>query len=155
MLCIRFPVAVLAIIFVTAFSQPLLARASNDSNVGNVGIATASRISPDSPHPVGHTYEMAQHSSSIEGTYRVMGQNPNGTSYGGTVRITALSNDRYRFDWQVGDAYTGTGTLVNNRILVDWGSDAPAIYIVNSDGTLSGTWADGQASEYLQPVVRA
>lgn len=86
-----------------------------------------------------------------EGMYLVTGSNPQGSHYSGTCRITALGDGRYRFDWRVGASYTGTGLFKDGSISVDWGSDSPAIYKLNPDGSLSGTWASGRGTEFLRP----
>jgi len=36
-------------------------------------------------------------------------------------------------------------------LTVDWGANAPVIYVINADGTLYGTWAKGKALELLTP----
>jgi uncharacterized protein YecT (DUF1311 family) len=87
-----------------------------------------------------------------EGRYLVTGSNPSGGSYHGSCRITALGDNKYRFEWQVGASYVGTGTLKDGSISVDWGSDSPAIYKLNADGSLTGTWANGRGAEFLKPA---
>ena len=70
----------------------------------------------------------------------------------GTCQITALGDNRYRFEWRVGASFVGTGTLKDGSISVDWGSDSPAIYKLNPDGSLTGTWANGRGAEFLKPA---
>lgn len=84
--------------------------------------------------------------------YSVAGTMPNGRAYSGTCMITALGGGQYKFEWRAGGIYVGTGKLEGDMISVNWGSSAPAIYKVNADGTLSGTWANGRATEFLKPA---
>ncbi|MCB1318123.1 MAG: fibronectin-binding protein [Leptospiraceae bacterium] len=100
---------------------------------------------PNDPNPDNTT------TTDISGNYRVEGTNPDGSRYEGTCRVSRISGNTYRFDWSVGNSYSGTGTLQGNRISVDWGSDAPAVYSVRPNGSLVGTWANGQATENLFP----
>lgn len=90
---------------------------------------------------------------SIEGTYYVLGVNTTGAAYRGKVDITK-DGDLYKLQWDInnGDIYSGTGPLEGDTLTIDWGSEAPAIYKLGADGTLKGTWANGQASEDLTPV---
>lgn len=89
----------------------------------------------------------------LPGAYQVQGVNPNGSTYGGQVTITA-DGDVYKFRWRISDGtiYLGSGKLVGRTISVDWGQKYPVIYQVGDDGTLKGTWANGTASENLVPV---
>ena len=87
-----------------------------------------------------------------EGLYLVTGRNPSGGSYSGTCRITAMGDNRYRFEWKVGPGYVGSGVLRGDTISVEWGSDSPAIYKIQPDGSLSGTWANGRGTEFLRPA---
>lgn len=85
----------------------------------------------------------------IEGNYKVTGTNPNGTPYSGSVRI-ARQGGVYEFNWNVGSVYRGVGGFQGDRLVIDWGQSAPAIYRVAPDGKLHGTWANGQGSEVLE-----
>ncbi|MDJ0931064.1 hypothetical protein [Breoghania sp.] len=63
-----------------------------------------------------------------------------------------MAGDIAHFRWDIaGQIYRGTGRLNGNVLTVDWGLADPVIYIVNDDGTLSGTWDRGRASERLVP----
>lgn len=92
-------------------------------------------------------------SPTIVGSYGVVGTNPEGSNYSGTVVISQIGDNKYRFDWSVGNGqtFTGTGALNGATISVDWGQDAPVIYQVGANGVLAGTWANGRASEMLTP----
>ena len=88
-----------------------------------------------------------------DGVYRVKGSNPNGSTYKGTVKITHKEGSKYTFAWKIGpSSYTGTGELKDNVMTVKWGTDSPAIYEVEPDGTLNGTWAKGKGTEILTPM---
>ena len=88
-----------------------------------------------------------------DGVYRVKGSNPNGSTYKGTVKITHKEGSKYTFAWKIGpSSYTGTGELKDNVMTVEWGTDSPAIYEVEPDGTLNGTWAKGKGTEILTPM---
>ncbi|AXS39041.1 hypothetical protein D1F64_01895 [Breoghania sp. L-A4] len=87
----------------------------------------------------------------LEGEYSVDGRNPNGTPYRGRVFITVRGDDVY-FRWEIGrDVYRGEGGFVGNVLVIDWGQADPVTYVVNTDGTLNGTWSKGLASERLIP----
>ena len=88
-----------------------------------------------------------------DGVYQVKGSNPNGSTYKGTVKITHKEGSKYTFAWKIGpSSYTGTGELKDNVMTVEWGTDSPAIYEVEPDGTLNGTWAKGKGTEILMPM---
>ena len=91
--------------------------------------------------------------TTIAGSYSVVGTNPDGSNYSGTVVISQVGDSQYRFDWSIGNGqtFTGTGALDGTTISVDWGQDAPVIYQVSANGILAGTWANGHASEMLTP----
>jgi TIR domain-containing protein len=88
----------------------------------------------------------------IAGKYSMHGTNPNGTIYRGFVTIHR-DGDRYRFDWVIstGDTYRGTGVFNGRSIVVDWGQQYPVIYQMGPNGVLTGTWANGTATETLVP----
>ena len=88
-----------------------------------------------------------------DGVYRVKGSNPTGSTYKGTVKITHKEGSKYTFAWKIGpSSYAGTGELKDNVMTVKWGTDSPAIYKVEPDGTLNGTWAKGKGTEILTPT---
>jgi hypothetical protein len=90
--------------------------------------------------------------ASIAGNYRVRGTNPDRSTYTGTLVVSQMGGNQYRFNWSVaGDKFTGTGTLNGDTISVDWGQDFPVIYQVGTNGVLNGTWSDGHATEVLTP----
>jgi hypothetical protein len=88
----------------------------------------------------------------ISGTYAVTGTNPNGTTYRGSVQIYR-DGGSYRFKWLIANSapYDGIGILNGNTIVVNWGQTYPAIYQVETNGVLSGTWNNGTGTETLVP----
>lgn len=93
---------------------------------------------------------LAAQAGSLTGNYNVNGRNPNGSAYKGTVQIVD-NNGAIAMSWQVGNTYSGVGTVQGRVLTVNWGADAPVIYVINADGTLYGTWAKGKALELLTP----
>lgn len=93
---------------------------------------------------------LAKHGN-IEGLYSVEGKGPTGTVYRGICEVTALGGNRYRFEWNAGGSFSGSGKLEGLKISVDWGGKgAPIDYTLQSDGSLMGTYANGGASETLR-----
>jgi Caspase domain len=86
-----------------------------------------------------------------EGTYKVEGQNADGSRYDGTVDIVKQSKG-YHLSWQVGgSSYEGNGKLAGNLLTVDWGSSTPVVYALAADGSLAGLWDAGKGEETLTP----
>lgn len=93
----------------------------------------------------------AQSEMPISGAYRAEGMNPDGTTYSGTVQI-ADQGGIVAINWQIGSSnYSGRGIRDGRVLTVDWGDDAPVIYVVMSNGQLHGTWNNGTALERLIP----
>ena len=64
--------------------------------------------------------------ATIAGSYSVSGTNPDASTYTGTVVVSQIDGNRYRFDWSVANqTFTGTGVLDGNTISVDWGQISP------------------------------
>ncbi len=91
---------------------------------------------------------IAAHAGNLTGKYSVKGRNPDGSQYTGKVNIID-NNGAVAMSWHVGNTYSGAGRVVGRVLTVDWGSDAPVIYVINANGTLYGTWAKGTALELL------
>ena len=91
----------------------------------------------------------------------VLGKNPDGSSYGGTVSIEEQNEEgtSYCLVWKIGNGQQseyGCGNIDDQgRILVvDWGSDYPVVYEILSKGTfLRGSWHDGAGKENLRRRV--
>ena len=86
----------------------------------------------------------------ISGVYRAEGRNPNGSSYTGQVTIQENLGGAVAFGWNVGgQTYAGVGVREGRVVTVNWGSNAPVVYVIMPDGTLHGTWDQGRALERL------
>ena len=51
--------------------------------------------------------------------------------------------------------FHGTGHYAGKMLVVNWGDKHPVIYTFGDGGALDGEWADGSATETLQPVGSA
>ena len=90
----------------------------------------------------------------ISGTYFVYGRHGDGRTFEGTAKITA-GEEGYAIEWLIGAAsYDGIGVLEGRVLTVEWGTEAPAIYVVMPDGELHGTLEDGLGVELLTPEQR-
>jgi hypothetical protein len=98
--------------------------------------------------PPAPTFELA-------GVYRVSGTNPNGSQYSGMVALTQ-TGDEFTLTWWIGkQVFHGTGHFAGKMLVVNWGDKHPVIYTFGGDGALDGEWADGSATETLDPVATA
>mmetsp|Transcript_22313 Transcript_22313/g.35572 ORF Transcript_22313/g.35572 Transcript_22313/m.35572 type:complete len:137 (+) Transcript_22313:4825-5235(+) len=87
----------------------------------------------------------------LSGSYTAEGRNPDGSAYTGEVQMTQ-SADVISMAWRVGSSsYIGTGVRAGRVLTIDWGQATPVVYVVMSDGSLHGTWADGLGLERLTP----
>ena len=90
----------------------------------------------------------------ISGTYFVYGRHGDGRAFEGTATITA-GEDGYAIEWLIGaTSYSGIGVLEGRVLSVEWGTEAPAIYVEMPDGELHGTFEDGLGVELLTPEKR-
>jgi hypothetical protein len=85
--------------------------------------------------------------TNVEGQYRVLGTNPNGDRYSGSLEVITRG-DVYEFRWNAGRQYNGIGVR-NGKVLAvafangDDGSGCGVIdYRIMSDGTLDGIWGN-------------
>eukprot|EP00803_Ostreobium_quekettii_P010856 evm.model.scf_2589.2 EVM.evm.TU.scf_2589.2 scf_2589:10207-11508(+) len=99
----------------------------------------------------------------VSGCYAVKCANPRGTwPYTGTCRVTRQGGNVFRFRREISSGtakavpevfvHTGTGTMTEAGIRMDWGACAPAMYEILKDGRLRGVWAGGRATDDLTPV---
>lgn len=81
----------------------------------------------------------------IAGKYNVIGSNPNGTGYKGTLEVIARG-DVYQFRWNAGTQYDGVGVANSNVVAVAFASGANGKgcgvvdYNISGDGALDGKW---------------
>ena len=89
-------------------------------------------------------------SGNISGVYQAQGRNPDGSRYSGSVTVRETAQGAVSFAWVVGGRqYAGAGQRAGAVVSVDWGDTYPVVYVVMSDGSLHGTWANGLALERL------
>lgn len=88
----------------------------------------------------------------LPGHYACEGRNIDGSPYRGLVLVQPRADGRFEFVWRIGTFHRGIGTLDGNVVTVEFGDLHPAVYEIGADGTLTGTWADGKASERLTPI---
>jgi hypothetical protein len=88
----------------------------------------------------------------LSGSYAARGRNSNGSAYAGTVTLVQ-QGDQVAISWRIGnDTFKGTGRLEGKVLEVEWGNPQPVIYVLRPDGSLHGTWGNGEALEKLTPV---
>lgn len=81
----------------------------------------------------------------ISGNYSVVGSNPNGGQYKGTLEVITRG-DVYQFRWNAGTQYDGIGVQIGKIVAVAFanGSDGKGCgvvdYDVKGDGSLDGKW---------------
>lgn len=78
----------------------------------------------------------------VVGSYTLKGTNPDGSTYEGSLDVTA-SGEAFNWSWNAGE-YKGVGIQQNNVVSVAWGSDACYVvsYVIGEDGVLTGKWTD-------------
>src|SRR5262245_35635024 len=85
--------------------------------------------------------------TSVEGQYKVLGTNPNGDRYAGSLEVIK-QGAVYEFSWNAGRQYTGIGVRNGNIVAVAFanganGSGCGVIdYRIMNDGTLDGIWGN-------------
>jgi hypothetical protein len=106
--------------------------------------------------------EEAESAESLDlaGVYRVNGSNPgDGSTYRGMAAVTEnddADDEEFDFTWWIGkDVFHGTGHLAGKMLVVNFGQKDPVIYTFGDEGELDGEWADGSATETLEPVAIA
>jgi hypothetical protein len=81
----------------------------------------------------------------IAGKYNVVGSNPDGSPYRGTLEVI-LHGDVYQFRWSAGTQYDGIGVANGNVVAVAFangenGKGCGVVdYEIRSDGLLDGKW---------------
>ena len=88
----------------------------------------------------------------IAGKYNIVGGNPNGGAYKGTLEVIS-HGDVYQFRWNAGTQYDGVGVAIGNIVAVSFangpnGKGCGVVdYNIQSDGTLDGKWGYWGANE--------
>ena len=81
------------------------------------------------------------------GSYRVEGQNPDGTAYDGGFELLEGPSGAWIARWSVGNAQIlGLGLIQSGLLALSFtveGRPGIAIYSVENDGSLRGTWSSG------------
>lgn len=92
---------------------------------------------------------LAAQQADLSGAYKAEGRNPDGSKYSGTAIIGQQGN-AVQINWSVGNqAYSGSGIVNGQVVVVNWGQPDPVVYVVMANGDLHGTWAAGTALERL------
>jgi hypothetical protein len=90
------------------------------------------------------------------GWYDAQGSNPNGSRYHGSAVIKKVGN-QYKITWTINRVkFYGSGPLSGNVLTINWrradgGDGGVVIYKVMKNGSLVGTWSNGNATEVLFP----
>jgi hypothetical protein len=83
--------------------------------------------------------------ANIAGKYNIVGSNPNGTVYRGTLEIIE-HGDVYQFRWSAGSQSDGVGVVNGDVVAVAFASGANGTgcgvvdYRIQNDGSLLGRW---------------
>ncbi|MDN3568272.1 hypothetical protein ACFQY5_04715 [Paeniroseomonas aquatica] len=81
------------------------------------------------------------------GSYTVEGQNPDGSAYEGTFELLEGPNAAWVARWNVGNAQIiGLGLIQGGMLALSFsveGRPGIAVYGVEPDGSLRGTWTSG------------
>src|SRR2546421_11044101 len=114
---------------------------SSSSNNGSSN--TASSNQPKNSGSMTNT--SAAPAPDIAGKYNVVGANPNGDQYKGTLEVITRG-DVYQFRWNAGTQYEGVGVQNGKIVAVAFanGSDGKGCGVVDydiaNDGSLNGKW---------------
>jgi hypothetical protein len=84
--------------------------------------------------------------TTIAGSHGVVGTNPDDSTYSGTVVISNISDNQYRFDCSVGNGQSFTGTGGSPAPRSRWiGARMPRDLSGGMNGILAGTWGNADA----------
>jgi hypothetical protein len=87
-----------------------------------------------------------------QGRYRLEGLTADGAAYTGTVSIKR-AGDSFVLVWSAGtESQRGEGKRQGNLLSIDRADGMPAIYALDTDGTLRGLLGKGRGEETLTPV---
>ena len=107
------------------------------------GASTSTNANP--PVPTTETASNTVNLEDIAGSYNVVGTNPNGSPYKGTLEVIK-HGDVFQFRWTAGSQYDGVG-IANGRVIAVAFADGPngkgcgvVDYQIAADGALNGRW---------------
>ncbi len=85
----------------------------------------------------------------LEGEYNIVGKNPKGETYKGTLKVTK-DGDGYVFNWNTGNSFSGFGIRAGEFVAVGFGGSKCAFvgYDVQPDGTLAGKWGSQNSKNF-------
>ena len=139
----------LALIFAILLVASVIGCKLSNSSSSNSGskITTNSASPTDNPSTKNSTTTStsAAPAPNIAGKYNVVGSNPNGGNYKGTLEVIARG-DVYQFRWNAGTQYDGVGIQNANIVAVAYanGSEGKGCgvvdYDIKDDGALDGKW---------------
>lgn len=92
-----------------------------------------------------------------EGSYEIAGTNPDGSTYAGAFALRPGPNASWLGQWQVGETrILGLGLIQEGLLALSFvveGRPGIAVYSVDADGSLRGTWTTGGGvgTEILRP----
>jgi hypothetical protein len=117
--------------------------------------AAAPSVAAPAPQPAPRVVHATTSAPALAGVYRADGRNPDGTRYRGMVALYP-AGDEFRFTWWIGrGVFHGSGHFAGRMLVVNWGQKHPVIYSFGRGASLEGEWADGTATETLEPFARA
>jgi hypothetical protein len=115
------------------------------TNSTNSSSNTSSSSSNSSNAPTSTTHTAPATHANIAGNYSIVGNNPTGTMYRGTLQIIE-HGDVYQFRWNAGNQYDGVGVVNGDFVAVAFangpnGTGCGVVdYKIQNDGSLTGRW---------------
>jgi hypothetical protein len=118
-------------------------KSTGDSNSSSQSTSSSSNSSTTSTASSDTSAPATQ--ANIAGKYNVLGSNPTGAPYRGTLEIIA-HGDVYQFRWNAGRQYDGVGVVNGDVVAVSFAAGANGKgcgvidYLIRGDGSLVGRW---------------
>jgi hypothetical protein len=134
-----------AIAFALLFACVISCKSSTSSTSGKTDTPQNPHTTNSNPAPATTTNRMPQTPPDIAGKYNIVGSNPDGSPYRGTLEIIP-HGDVYQFRWNAGTQYDGVGVANGNVVAVAFangenGKGCGVVdYEITSDGSLDGKW---------------
>lgn len=134
-----------ALAFILFIACVIGCKSSSNSTSGDANQSTSSSSnSSTAANPTAESDAPATQAN-IGGKYNIVGTNPNGAAYRGTVQIIP-QGDVYQFRWSAGYQYDGVGVVHGDVVAVAFASGANGKgcgvvdYKIRDDGSLVGRW---------------